>query len=350
MTTIERLTILQWVREAVCAGARQSRACEVIGLSAKTLQRWRQPDNEVDGRLEKTDSPPNKLSELERQRIIATANQDRYAHLPPSKLVPTLADKGLYIGSESTFYRVLKAHGLLTHRERSLPSKPRKKPEALAATGPNQIYTWDITYLPTQVRGRFLYLYMVLDIYSRKVVGWQVHSEERSALAADLMKDICLRERIERDQVTLHSDNGGPMKGATMLATLQDLGVVPSFSRPSVSNDNPYSEAMFRTLKYCPSYPDKPFLDLTQARVWVDGFTKWYNTEHLHSGIKFVTPEQRHNGEDTAILAQRVKVYQKAKEKNPNRWSGEIRNWDCTGDVLLNPERCKSAPMKDKAV
>lgn len=349
MTAVERSNILLWVSEATCAGARQSRACAIIGVSEKTLQRWRQPSNEKDGRIDKLTSPANKLSELERQRIIATANQDEYAHLPPSKLVPTLADKGLYIGSESTFYRVLKAHGLLAHRERSMPTNSRKKPEALTATGANQIYTWDITYLPTRVRGRFFYLYLVLDIYSRKVVGWQVHDEERSALAADLMRDICLRERVDHDQVTLHSDNGGPMKGATMLATLQELGVVPSFSRPSVSNDNPYSESMFRTLKYCPTYPDRPFLDLAQARVWVEEFTRWYNTEHLHSGIKFVTPEQRHNGEDAAILAQRVEIYKKAKKKNPNRWSGEIRNWDCVGDVLLNPERCKSTPEQREA-
>jgi len=349
VTAAERVNILMWVGEAIATGARQSRACTLIGLSGKTLQRWREPNNQEDGRINKLESPKNKFSELERQRIISTANQDEYAHLPPSKLVPTLADKGLYIGSESTFYRVLKAHGLLTHRERSMPTNPRKKPEALTATGPNQIYTWDITYLPTGVRGRFFYLYLVLDIYSRKIVGWQVHDEERSALAADLMRDICLRERIDRNQVTLHSDNGSPMKGATMLATLEELGVVPSFSRPSVSNDNPYSEAMFRTLKYCPNYPDKPFLTLAMARAWVDEFTSWYNTEHLHSGIKFVTPEQRHKGEDAAILARRVEVYQRAKEKNPGRWSAEIRNWECVGEVLLNPERCKSTSKQSEA-
>ncbi len=349
MTTSERLCILQWIDEATSAGARQSRTCSIIGLSEKTLQRWRHPDNDGDRRLNKTDIPKNKLSEFELQRIVSTASQDEYAHLPPGKLVPTLADKGLYIGSESTIYRVLKARNLLTHREQSMPKKPRRKPEALTATGPNQIYTWDITYLPTRVRGCFLYLYMVLDIYSRKIVGWQVHDQELSALAADLMRDICLREGIKRDQVTLHSDNGSPMKGATMLATLQELGVVPSFSRPSVSNDNPYSESMFRTLKYCPAYPDQPFLNLADARAWVESFTQWYNTEHLHSGLKFVTPEQRHRGEDAAILAARTKVYQKAKEKHPSRWSGDIRNWTCEGDVLLNPERCKSDPKKCEA-
>lgn len=179
-----------------------------------------------------------------------------------------------------------------------------KKPRALVATGPNQVYTWDITYLPTQVKGVFLYLYLVMDIYSRKIVGWQVHEEERSALAADLMTDICEREGIRRDQVTLHSDNGSPMKGATMLATLQQLVIMPSFSRPSVSNDNPYSESLFRTLKYRPNYPGKPFADVRSARSWVEGFIGWYNHEHRHSAIKFVTPAQRHCGEDSSILAK----------------------------------------------
>jgi len=257
-----------------------------------------------------------------------------------------LADKGVYLASESTFYRVLNENKQLKHRGKNKPARKLIKPQALTATAPNQIYTWDITYLPSQVRGLFFYLYLVLDIYSRKIVGWQVHSEELSVLAADLMVDICQREGIKRNQVTLHSDNGSPMKGATMLATLQQLGVVPSFSRPSVSNDNPFSESMFRTLKY---RPEKPFSDLRSARDWVNGFVQWYNHEHCHSGIKFVTPAQRHTGEDIEILAKRKQVYQKAKKQNPERWSGEIRNWDRIKEVQLNPERSKSEVIANKA-
>ena len=141
-----------------------------------------------------------------------------------------------------------------------------KKPRALVATAPNQLYSWDMTYLPTAVKGIFLYLYLVMDIYSRKIVGWQVYENESSARAAELMTDICQREGIKPDQVTLHSDNGSPMKGATMVATLQQLGVIPSFSRPSVSNDNPYSESLFRTLKYRPDYPEQPFSGLTAGQ------------------------------------------------------------------------------------
>lgn len=335
----ERVVIIKLIFEAQESGARQSKACGIMGITPKTLQRWRQPDNLQDGRLDAVHEPQTKLSELERQRIIKVANDPEYANLSPSKIVPTLADKGCYIASESSFYRVLKDEKQLQHRQKAKPSRQVKKPRALTATEPNQIYTWDISYLPTLVKGLFLYLYLVMDIYSRKIVGWQVYEQESSALAADLMRDICQREGIQRDQVTLHSDNGSPMKGATMLATLQELGVMPSFSRPSVSNDNPYSEALFRTLKYRPEYPEKAFVDLEAARDWVAGFVDWYNTEHQHSAIHFVTPEQRHTGKDIAILANRQRVYLKARAENPGRWSGDIRNWNRIEAVNLNPEK-----------
>lgn len=342
----ERKEIIHWIDDAILSGSRQSKACEVIGISAKTLQRWRKPDNIQDGRLERLQEPTNKLTACERQRIINIANTPEYASLSPNKIVPKLADKGLYLGSESTFYRVLKEKNQLSHRLKAKASGGIKKPKALTATAPNQIYTWDITYLPTLVKGLFFYLYLVMDIYSRKIVGWQVHEQECNVLAADLMTDICRREGIKHNQVTLHSDNGGPMKGATMLATLQALGVIPSFSRPSVSNDNPYSESLFRTLKYRPEYPEKSFTDLNTTRTWVQGFVNWYNCEHLHSAINFVTPEQRHTGQEAEILAHRTKVYRQAKARNPERWSGDIRNWKPVKEVFLNPEK----PMKEKVV
>ena len=345
----QREEIIDWISEARENGARQSKACEIIGISAKTLQRWSLSDAVQDGRLDRLHEPPNKLTELERQRIITVANESEYAKLPPSKIVPKLADQGRYIGSESTFYRILKANNQLKHRQKAKPSGGVKKPRALTATAPNQIYTWDISYLPTRIKGLFFYLYLVMDIFSRKIVGWQVYEQECNVLAADLMTDICLREGVKRDQVTLHSDNGSPMKGATILATLQELGVVPSFSRPSVSNDNPYSESLFRTLKYRPEYPAKPFADLKAARTWVQGFVDWYNQEHLHSAIKFVTPEQRHAGRDIEILAHRKKVYTLAKSKNPERWSGDIRNWEPVKEVYLNPEKPKDEEIVNKA-
>jgi len=345
----EREDILQLIDQAHESGARLSQACEIIGISVKTVQRWRQPHNQQDGRQDAKRAPTNKLTEIERQRIIKVSNDPGYANLSPSKMVPKLADEGRYIGSESTFYRVLKAESLLKHRHKSKPPRQITKPKALTAIAPNQIYSWDITYLPTQIRGLYFYLYLVMDIYSRKIVGWQVYQEETSALAADLMKDICAREGVEHHQVTLHSDNGSPMKGATMLATLQDLGVVPSFSRPSVSNDNPYSESLFRTLKYRPEYPERAFASIEVARTWVHGFVDWYNKEHLHSAIHFVTPEQRHRGEDEIILNQRKLVYLKAKSEHPERWSGNIRNWDVIQEVYLNPGKPKLTSEKYKA-
>lgn len=345
----ERSKLIHLVQEAREYGARQSKACDVIGISAKTFQRWSQVDNNGDNRLYNQCVPHNKLSELERQRLIKVANDPDYADLQPSKIVPKLADSGCYIASESTFYRVLSNENQLMHRQKSKPVRQQQKPKPLIAIRPNQIYSWDITYLPTPIRGVFLYLYLVLDIYSRKIVGWQVHDCEVGALAADMMTDICHREGVKRNQVTLHSDNGSPMRGATMLATLQELGVVPSFSRPSVSNDNPYSESLFRTLKYRPEYPAQSFADLSSAREWVAGFTQWYNNEHLHSAIRFVTPSQRHSGDDIAILSKRQEVYKNARQRNPERWSGDIRNWEPITEVYLNPEKQKSKVNKNKA-
>ena len=178
-----------------------------------------------------------------------------------------------------------------------------------------------------------------MDIFSRKIVGWQIYEAESGELAGDVMRDICAREAIKPDQVVLHSDNGHPMKGATMLATLQALGVSPSFSRPAVSNDNPYSESLFKTLKYRPTYPRRAFENLLAARQWVGLFVQWYNEEHRHSAINFVTPAERHTGLDTALLAQRAVVYQAAKNKHPERWSGATRNWQPVLVVHLNPDQ-----------
>lgn len=340
MSVVQKTQIIQWVHQACIEGARQRLACDIVGISAKTLQRWVSAGDLADKRQMVEKTPSNKLSALEQARVIAVANSNEFAHLPPSQIVPKLADKGEYIASESTMYRVLKAHKQLTKRSRSRV-KAHVRPAPLIATAPNQVYTWDITYLPTQVKGLFFYLYMVLDIYSRKIVGWQVHDNESSALASDLMVDICRRENIAPQQVTLHSDNGSPMKGATLLATLQQLGVMPSFSRPSVSNDNPYSESLFRTLKYRPSYPEKRFESLHDARAWVEDFVTWYNHSHCHSGIRFVTPAMRHENQDTDILVKRHQVYQQARLKNPQRWSANTRNWSPITYVALNPTNQK---------
>lgn len=299
----------------------------------KTFLRWKEnPDDKRRGPLT---SPANKLTSEEVMEIIKVSTSKEYVDLPPSQIVPSLADKGIYIASESSFYKILKENSLLNHRGKSKP-RTHHRPAPLVATGPNQIYSWDITYLKSSVAGRFYYLYMFMDIYSRKIVGFRVHESESMENSASLVEEICFRENILRDQLVLHSDNGGAMKGATMLATLQKLGIIPSFSRPRVSDDNPFSESLFKTLKYCPRYPSKPFVSVEEASSWVSRFTEWYNYSHLHSGIKFVTPASRHEGRDKKILEMRNDVYAKAKIKSPNRWPREIRNWKHVEKVYLN--------------
>lgn len=335
------------IDEAVVAGARQHKACEVLGITVRTLHRWRRADSLQDQRKGAPRSCPQALTDEEKQTIVTTCNLPQYQSLPPCQIVPRLADEGIWLASESSYYRVLAEHGQCHRRGRAKPPRTVSKPRALAAAIANQVWSWDITYLPTAVRGQFYRLYMVLDIYSRKIVGWEVHGEELAIHASVLIDKTCRRERIAKDQLVLHADNGGPMKGATMLATLQKLGVVPSFSRPSVSDDNPYSEALFRTLKYTPAWPKRPFQSLDEARQWVQTFVSWYNTEHRHSGIRFVTPQQRHEGADKAILTARSQVYEEAKANRPDRWRGRaVRDWTPIGTVLLNPDQNSPAAAK----
>ena len=341
------------IREASAAGSRQAKACKVIGISSRTLQRWSERERvRADGRGMAVirRETRNKLSSLERERVLDVANSQEFAHLPPNQIVPILADQGRYIASESTFYRVLHEAGQVAHRGKAKPPT-RKRPTPLQADAPNQLWSWDITYLATNVKGIFFYLYLIMDIFSRKIVGWEVYETESSEQASQLFRKTCLREGIAGNDLVLHSDNGSPMKGATMLATLQKLGVMPSFSRPSVSNDNPYSESLFKTLKYHPGFPDKPFDCLNSARVWVAGFQHWYNEVHRHSALKFVTPGQRHRGEDRAILERRQRLYEAARAKQPERWSRKIRDWTPIGTVYLNPGKPlkKEKELKQKA-
>lgn len=240
------------------------------------------------------------------------------------------------MASESSFYRVLRQEKLLAHRERSRP-RQHGRPAPYIATGPNQVWSWDITYLRSALRGQYYFLYLVVDVWSRKIVAWEVALQESSEIASAMIVGACVYNGVNRDQLAIHSDNGGPMKGATLLATLQYLGIVPSFSRPRVYDDNPYSEALFRTLKYRPEYPSLPFESLQEARCWVEGFVRWYNTAHRHSGIRFVTPELRHAGQDSRVLARRKEVYEEAKRRNPSRWTRATRNWSPIAEVSLNP-------------
>jgi transposase InsO family protein len=308
----------------------------------RTIQRW-EKDVVGDKRCFASRIPANKLTRAERDRVIDICCNERFYDMTPHEIVPILAEEGVYIASESTYYRILRSEGLLKHRSESKPGSKRHKPEELKATGPDQVWSWDITYLLTSIKGIYYYLYMFEDIWSRAIIGWDIYEEESAELASSLMARIS----IDRDVhgVRLHSDNGSPMKGATMLATLQRLNVLPSFSRPRVSNDNPYSESLFRTLKYTTGYP-RSFDSIEDARKWVAGFVDWYNNEHRHSGIKYVTPMQRHNGIDKAILAKRKNTYVNAQLKHPERWSKKIRDWSWIKEVHLNPDAQKDSTKK----
>jgi len=324
------------VAEAVTAGARRWKACELLGIAVRTLERW--GDDREDGRHGAKSEPANKLSATERKRIVAVATSAEFRDESPKQLVPSLADRGEYIGSESTIYRVLHAENM-QHR-RGAARAPTHRPSEHVADGPWQVASWDITYLKSHVRGAFFYLYLVVDVWSRKILGWDVHDVESAELSSALIQRIRDEAGPDVDLVgwVLHADNGGPMKGATMLATMQRLGVVPSFSRPSVSNDNPFSESLFRTMKYVPEYPRDGFVTVEAARAWVAAFVAWYNHDHKHSSIGFVAPADRHAGRDVEILAARRVVYERARRRNPERWARHTRLWSRPDTVTLNPE------------
>ena len=331
-------------REASSNGCRLKVACLDLDIDLKTLNRWQ--DSLDDQRRGPLSVPANKLSDEEKDQMIKTATSKEYQDLSPWQIVASLADQGTYIACESSFYRVLKERALLAHRRKSKVSN-YERPMPLVAKAPNQIWSWDITYLKTSIQSQYFYLYLFMDIFSRKIVGFDVYEKESMEYSAMLFVKICEEERINKDQLVLHADNGGAMKGATMLVTLQKLGVIPSFSRPGVSDDNPFSESLFKTLKYCPKFPSEGFESIEIARSWVEEFVDWYNNVHLHSGIKFVTPSQRHNGQDKEILKQRKKVYEEAKQRNPNRWSAATRNWDFVDEVFLNHlQKSHAADMK----
>lgn len=329
--------ILGLIDEAIEAGARQRPACEILGLSKRTVERWRGQDIGDDQRQGPKTPPKNKLSEAERELVLEVVNSPEYRNLSPKQIVPQLADQGVYIASEKSIYRILAAADQLKHRESSQPRR-HHKPREHVAYGPLEVWSWDITYLRSAVRGEFYYLYLVVDIWSRKIVGWRVEKTESMDYASEFIRAICDEFGVDPEGIVLHSDNGGPMKGSTMLATLQVLGIVASFSRPRVSDDNPYSEALFRTLKYRPWYPERPFESIDEARAWVCAFVDWYNNEHLHSAIGYVTPSDRHAGRDVEILTKRDEVYEQARQRHPERWSGATRNWDRVEVVKLNPD------------
>lgn len=329
------------IHDAKQSGCRLERACYEVQIDLRTYRRWyRQGEIQADKRPTcARPEPANKLSQQERDAIIEVCNRPEFASLPPTQIVPTLLDKGEYIASESSYYRVLSAQGQLHHRGRQRSRQTQAKPTSYTATGSNQVYTWDITYLPSKVRGQHYYLYVIEDIYSRKIVGYEVYERECGELASQLLQRTLMREQCFSQPLVLHSDNGAPMKSLTFKAKMDELGITSSYSRPRVSDDNPYVESLFRTVKYMPNWPTKGFESLDSSRRWVEAFVRWYNTEHKHSKLNYVTPSERHNGKDEEILKRRAEVLLAAKQRKPERWPSDIRNCEPVGEVHLNPER-----------
>jgi putative transposase len=309
----------------------------MLGLSVRTVQRWRTPGCREDGRRGPRQSPSNALTEAEKQRVLSLLHCKEYRNLTPAQIVVQLADQGEFVASESTMYRLLRTNDELVRRDRTRPAVARS-PRRHVATGPNHVWCWDITLLPSPWRGRFFYLYVVVDLFSRRVMGFDVLERESAKAAAALTVRLCSEHGVDPTKLVLHSDNGGAMKGATMLETLRWLGVTPSFSRPYVSDDNAYVESLFRTLKYRPGYPGR-FESVAAVHTWAERFFGWYNTEHRHSGIRWVTPNERYKGDDVHILKARAQLYEQARQKNPGRWIGPTRNWTRPTEVLLNHSR-----------
>ncbi len=347
----DRGITIKLVKEATDAGAREKIACKELGISQRTLQRWRNSAIPMEDKrpLVNRMTPKNKLSEEETKAVLSVVCQPEFQSLPPSQIVPILADEGVYLASESTFYRLMKANEMQHHRGRS--KKPVSKPISThCATAPNQVWMWDITWLSGPAKGIYFYLYLILDLFSRKVIAWDIWLEESAENASILVRREVLSEQcsLSLNPLVLHSDNGSPMKGASLLQTLYSLGITPSRSRPRVSNDNPYAESIFRTCKYRPNYPVSGFLDIKQAREWVLSFVRWYNLQHRHSGLNFLTPQQRHSGIGQEVLARRQALYEEARAAHPERWSGQARNWTLDDQVWLNPERVKETKIQEK--
>src|ERR1700722_16500270 len=285
MTRLEdRQTLMHQVAEARANGARRAPACILAGVDPRTIQRWRRNDGLTRGDRrpdENRPAPSHALTEEERARIVEVANEARFAETPPARIVPMLADEGVYIASESSFHRVLRAHGQMHRRGRARPPRRLRPPTTHVAIRPGDVWCWDVTFLPATVQGRWFYLYLILDLYSRKIVGFEVHDTDSADHAAHLARRTALGESVHAMPVkpVLHGDNGATLKGTTVLAMLHWLGIEPSYSRPRVSDDNPYAEGGFRTAKYRPEFPVQGFAELDAAREWAARFVHWYNDE-----------------------------------------------------------------------
>lgn len=323
---------IELIDEAVEAEARLQKACEALEISVATYRRWKK-GSLVDQRKGAEKYVARKLSTVEEQEILNQCNNDEYKDDNPWKIHASLLDKGIYIASVSTFYRVLRRQGLIHKRGKGRCGHSYSKPPALIASGPNQVWCWDITWVKSDVKGLYYYSYVIIDIWDRSIVKWSIHDREDESLARELFV------RATRDNPTphlfVHSDNGTPMKGTSLLGLFHELGIVNSYSRPRISNDNPFIESFFKTLKYNVGYP-KNFKSIKYARIWFSRFIHWYNNEHAHSGTHFITPAQLRNGDYTGIIKRRNTVLQQARQKHPERFGKTLKQYPAEHVVVLN--------------
>lgn len=332
------------IDEAVQNGARLFKACETLEISVTTYRRWSK-DEVKDKRKGANKKVARKLQEDEKDKILEICCSDKYKDDNPYKIHASLLDEGVYIASISSFYRILRENGLLNHRRNTRPNKKRNKPIQKIATGPDQVWCWDITCLHSNVRGAYYYAYTIIDIWDRSIVKWAIHDRESGELARELFQQA-LSENGNPD-VSVHSDNGSPMKGVTLLSLFYELGISNSYSRPRVSNDNPFIESWFKTLKYDVSYP-RVFCSLDFSREWFADFVESYNSKHRHSGIYYITPKEMRNGRYEEIALKRNKVMMEAKDKNPIRWSQKVKQLPLKHKVILNPDSLTTIQLKNK--
>jgi putative transposase len=298
-------------------------ACEALGLSRATFYRHVDRDVSSSHTNGLRPVPPLALSPEERQTVVDILHCERFQDKAPYEVYATLLDEGQYHCSIRTMYRILTSeHGDVKERRRGHQRTQYKKPELLA-TAPNQVWSWDITKLKGPVKWTYFYLYVIMDIFSRYVVGWMVAHREQDALAKRLLEQTCIKQNIEPGQLTVHADRGPSMKSKAVAHLFADLGITKTHSRPNVSNDNPYSESQFKTLKYSPEFPDR-FGSIQDARFFCHPLFNWYNKEHRHSGIALMTPEQVHYGMSKAVFHYRSQVLSEAFRNNPIRFKGKM--------------------------
>jgi putative transposase len=291
-----------------------SAACQALGVPRSSFYRARQPKSDPKPRP----TPERALKPEEQEEVLQVLNSERFQDNAPRQVYAALLDDDQYLCHWSTMYRILRERGQVRERRDQLRHPTYAKPELLA-TGPNQLWSWDITKLRGPAKWTYYYLYVILDVFSRYVPGWLIAECESANLGKQLIAETCAKHKIDPDQLTLHADRGPAMTSKTVALLLADLGVTKTHSRPYVSDDNPYSEAQFKTMKYRPDYPDR-FGSIQDARAWARPFFQWYNHEHYHSGLALLTPATVHYGQDQAVLDRRQQVLEAAYAAHPERF------------------------------